>query len=352
MKQKEFLQMVWSEFQNRTTNFLSDILTNHDFSDVSLACEDGEILPAHRVVICAGSIWFQQVLRGIAEGGGHPQPLIFLKGVKREQLEAILDFLYKGETRIQKHSLDSFLQLGRDLGVRGLAQEDVEDETLSQNLLKNENFGRELIPSYDKEENEATTYFHKDLDILNTNSSEPTLHNLPTWKGEKLYPPSKKVTVKSKAWKFGGFRKKCNGQLDLSNSVCGVCGREIKYSHSPNGFTQHLMRYHGEQYHSNQIEKLVFSPLNEETQTFDVHDAPKNTQISENNMNIEPNHIPTWNEEKLFPPKTTDHRETLEAISEIEDDMMTVVGGKWQCKVCSSFTEDRDVMGSHVKIHV
>ena len=49
MKQKEYLQMVWSEFQSSTTNFLSDILTNHDFSDVTLACEGGVILPAHRV---------------------------------------------------------------------------------------------------------------------------------------------------------------------------------------------------------------------------------------------------------------------------------------------------------------
>ena len=63
MKLKDDLQMVWSEFQTNTTKFLSSVRETQDFSDVTLACDDAELVQAHRVIISAGSSFFETILR-------------------------------------------------------------------------------------------------------------------------------------------------------------------------------------------------------------------------------------------------------------------------------------------------
>ena len=63
MKLKDDLQIVCSEFQTNTTKFLLSVKETHDFSDVTLVCDDAEPIQAHRVIISAGSSFFETVLR-------------------------------------------------------------------------------------------------------------------------------------------------------------------------------------------------------------------------------------------------------------------------------------------------
>ena len=58
---------------------------------------------------------------------GRCHPYLYLRGMKKKHLEAILGFLYKGETSVHKTNLDSFLALDRELWVRGFC-EAVENE--------------------------------------------------------------------------------------------------------------------------------------------------------------------------------------------------------------------------------
>ena len=123
----------WSEFQSSTAQYLAEVQKTSDFSDVTLVCEDGEPVWAHRMVMSAGSSFFERVLR---RAGSHPQPLVVLRGVLRQELEQVLSFLYRGETSIHQRDLDSFLQLARYLGVRGLAEEEVEAMEEETNVVE------------------------------------------------------------------------------------------------------------------------------------------------------------------------------------------------------------------------
>ena len=76
MKPKDDLQMVWSEFQETTAKYMSYVRGNHDFSDVTLIGDDLELLPAHRVIISAGSELFETILR---KTGGQPHPTLYLR---------------------------------------------------------------------------------------------------------------------------------------------------------------------------------------------------------------------------------------------------------------------------------
>ena len=61
-----------------------------DFTDVALACEDGQQVEAHKVILAASSPFFQNILK---ENKQSPHLLIFMRGVKSEDLMAIMDFL-------------------------------------------------------------------------------------------------------------------------------------------------------------------------------------------------------------------------------------------------------------------
>ena len=49
-----------------------------EFADVTLACEDGQQVDAHKVILGASSPFFQKILTR----NKHPHPLIFMKGSK------------------------------------------------------------------------------------------------------------------------------------------------------------------------------------------------------------------------------------------------------------------------------
>ena len=49
----------------------------------------------------------------------HPRPLIYMSGLKSEDLLAMIDFLYRGEANICKENLESFFALAEELRMKG-----------------------------------------------------------------------------------------------------------------------------------------------------------------------------------------------------------------------------------------
>ena len=93
------------------------------FTDVTLACEDGGQVRAHRVVLAASSTLFRRILAETA----HPHPLLFLQGVEVATLNPLLHFIYQGEVHLPTTLLDTFHQAAKLLGIGGLEKEDMED---------------------------------------------------------------------------------------------------------------------------------------------------------------------------------------------------------------------------------
>lgn len=63
--------------------------------DVTLACDDGSVVRAHRVVLAAASPLLASLLRNPAL-----DHVVHLSGVKKTQLNHLLEFLYNGEALI------------------------------------------------------------------------------------------------------------------------------------------------------------------------------------------------------------------------------------------------------------
>ena len=116
LKMAEKLCLQWNDFKDNVNSAFVNLRDDRDFSDVTLACEDGQQVEAHKVILAASSPFFQKLLRQ----NKHPHPLIYMRGIKSENLSAIVDFLYYGEANVFQENLDSFLAIAEELQLRGL----------------------------------------------------------------------------------------------------------------------------------------------------------------------------------------------------------------------------------------
>jgi len=117
MSSSEKLCLKWNDFQQNIQSAFGRLRQDRDFIDVTLVCEDGEKVGAHKVVLLASSPLMQMILRQ----DPHPHPLIYMRGTRSKHLKAIVDFLYYGEVSIADEDLSSFLALAEELKLEGLA---------------------------------------------------------------------------------------------------------------------------------------------------------------------------------------------------------------------------------------
>jgi len=109
--------LKWNEFESNVSTAFRELRDDKDFFDVTLAC-DGNQLEAHKVILSACSPFF----RGVLKRNPHAHPLLYLKGIKYEDVLAVLNFMYHGEVNIAQDELNSFLAVAEDLQVKGLTQ--------------------------------------------------------------------------------------------------------------------------------------------------------------------------------------------------------------------------------------
>ena len=86
----EKLCLQWNDFKENATSAFGTLRESNDFADVTLACEDGKRFEAHKVILAN------------SQTHKHPHPLIYLRGIKSEDLVAMMDFLYCGETNVDQ----------------------------------------------------------------------------------------------------------------------------------------------------------------------------------------------------------------------------------------------------------
>merc|ERR1712204_102017 len=118
MTTSEQFSLRWNEFQNNISTMFGQLKDDADFADVTLVCEDGQQLEAHRVILSASSPFFQSILKK----NNHQHPLIFMGGVKSKVLKSIIDYVYYGEAKVSKENLNMFMEIAEELKLKGLAR--------------------------------------------------------------------------------------------------------------------------------------------------------------------------------------------------------------------------------------
>ena len=145
----EKLCLQWNDFRENISSAFGELRQDRDFTDVTLACEDGQQVEVHKMVLIASSPFFLALLKR----NRHTHPLVYMKGVKFEDLVAMVDFFYHGEANVFQENLESFLALAEELQLKGLMgnqTEDIPKMTEKAKVAKTLKNGRKDITSSEK----------------------------------------------------------------------------------------------------------------------------------------------------------------------------------------------------------
>ena len=112
----EELCLQWNDFRENVDSAFKSLRHDKEFTDVTLACEDGHQMEAHKVILAASSPFFEKILHK----SRHSNPLIYLKGFQSKDFASIMDFLYFGEANVFQEDLDSFLAIAEEIQLKGL----------------------------------------------------------------------------------------------------------------------------------------------------------------------------------------------------------------------------------------
>jgi len=140
------VDILHNEFADFTAATFQLLYSNNNFADVTLVCEDGRQLKAHKIILSSSSVLFRRIL----VGNPHQYPVIYLRGIKYQDLQLIVQFIYLGQIKISQEDLQDFIDVSTDLEITGIAdvkQNNVTEvlEVESENIEIKHSFNLETI---------------------------------------------------------------------------------------------------------------------------------------------------------------------------------------------------------------
>ena len=117
--------LSWNLFEENIKESLRDLREEQDYFDVTLACEGDFQVDAHKIILSMGSLFFRDIFKKSKD----KNTFVFLRGLKQRQLENLMNFLYYGESRMEREDLNDFFKISKELRIKGLEsyQEDSEE---------------------------------------------------------------------------------------------------------------------------------------------------------------------------------------------------------------------------------
>ena len=229
MSSSERLCLQWNDFKENIASSFGHLRGDKDFTDVTLVCEDGQQFEVHKVILASSSPFFWNMLKK----NKHPHPLIYMRGLKSEDLRTIVDFLYNGEANVFQENLDSFLSLAEELRLKGLTGN---DESQYQQEMKPTHAKK--IPS--EMQKQKSTLFSK----LNHESDTATISDSTGFdrviavQNSKITADLQNLDEQIKSMITKSDENSANGQGSMA--TCNVCGKEAPFKAMP----RHIEAYH------------------------------------------------------------------------------------------------------------
>ena len=120
-----------NDFKEDVFNMFEILKEDKDFADITLACKDGKQVVAHKVILASSSLVFKEILKE----NKHAHPVIYMKGICADDLLAIIDFIYCGQTSVQEEDLSDFLAIAEDLKLKGFLSSSLGNGARSDTII-------------------------------------------------------------------------------------------------------------------------------------------------------------------------------------------------------------------------
>ncbi|XP_045771170.1 protein tramtrack, beta isoform-like isoform X3 [Maniola jurtina] len=105
----------WNSYHTNLQAVFPRLLLTEQFADVTLACESRQ-LRCHKLVLSACSAYLERLL--LQNPCKHP--IVLMRDMRFSEMQALVDFMYKGEVNVTQEELPSLLKSAEALQIRGL----------------------------------------------------------------------------------------------------------------------------------------------------------------------------------------------------------------------------------------
>ncbi|MCL4134128.1 UNVERIFIED_CONTAM: hypothetical protein GTU68_025762, partial [Idotea baltica] len=159
------LSLKWNNHRSSFIHVLSSLRKKDSFCDVTIACE-GKFYPSHKLVLSTCSEYFQDMFQ-------HTQckhPVIVLKDIHCEDLEALLNYMYLGEVNVLQEKLSTLIKAAECLKIKGLA---VPDDPPKDAIGEKRSSGLDSAPDSKRRRTETSKPFSKNLSKSTEHSYRP-----------------------------------------------------------------------------------------------------------------------------------------------------------------------------------
>ena len=129
MNNMEKFCLRWNDFDTNIREYFRELREEHSYFDVTLATDDHDQIKAHKIILSAGSNFFNEIFK---KNDHNSNMLIYLKGINRRYLENVVNFLYNGEVYVTQEELNEFLETAQELQVKGLQSNQEDENVISQ----------------------------------------------------------------------------------------------------------------------------------------------------------------------------------------------------------------------------
>ena len=119
----EKYNLAWHTYTDHLKLMLENLMKDEDSHDVILVCDDKVKIKAHKFVLRSCSPVFETILENTSN-----EPIIYLKDIKHQEMESILQFMYLGEASFYQERMKEFLDVAKNLEVKELSKDVVVDE--------------------------------------------------------------------------------------------------------------------------------------------------------------------------------------------------------------------------------
>ncbi|XP_047487872.1 zinc finger and BTB domain-containing protein 49-like [Penaeus chinensis] len=111
----ECLSLTWNNHGATYRQTLSVLREENTLTDVTLAC-DGQKFAAHKLVLVTCSDYFRTILGDVP----CQHPIVYMRGVAAKEMQALIDFMYTGQTDIPQKEVPTLLSTAEALQIKGL----------------------------------------------------------------------------------------------------------------------------------------------------------------------------------------------------------------------------------------
>ena len=254
----------WHTYSDHLRDMLYRMKNSDELTDVTLVCDDKKQFKAHKIVLSACSSVFKSIINNLPLSSS----VIYLRGIKHQEIESILEFMYLGVATLHQESIDDFLNVAKNLEIKEIGKDFQTDDNSTDNDESNE-------PKFDEEgENISDDNLEGNEPKFEEDCEDNFDDNL-EGKPELIKKHSKDKAWDSKTpvegpffcdycdYKFSKKRSLDSHRSKRHTSVdkyCNICDYTTK---SPNILRVHIQSKHeGVKWACNQCDHQALSPSN------------------------------------------------------------------------------------------